>query len=74
MPEYGGTPGDSTFEVVLYLGSTEVGRASFNAADDVVAFVGAWSARAFDRVTIVDTSGNDDDEYFGQFYTGQTQK
>jgi hypothetical protein len=74
MPDYGGTPGDSTFEVVLYSGSTEVARAPFNAVDDVVTFVGVWSSRAFNRVTIVDTSGNDDDEYFGQFFTGVVPK
>jgi hypothetical protein len=74
MPAYGGTPGDSTFEVVLYSGSTEVARASFNAPDDVVTFFGVWSSRPFDRVTIVDTTGNDDDEYFGQFFTGVIPK
>ena len=74
MPAYGGTPVDSTFEVVLYSGNTEVGRTSFNAPDDQVAFFGVWSALAFDRVTIVDKTGNADDEYFGQFYTGTIRK
>jgi hypothetical protein len=70
IPAYGGFPVDSTFDVVLYDGSREVGRTSFNAPDDQVTFIGVWSERAFDRVTIVDRTGNDDDEYFGQFYTG----
>lgn len=70
MPPYGGTPVDSTYEVVLYAGTTEVGRFSFNALDDAVGFVGVWSDTAFDRVTIIDTTGDDDDEYFGEFYTG----
>ena len=73
MPAYGGTPVDSTFEVVLYLDNTEVGRSSFNAPDDQVRFFGVWSSRAFNRVTIVDKTGNDDDEYFGQFYTGTVE-
>lgn len=72
MPSYGGTPVDSTFDVVLYAGASEIGRTSFNAPDDEVTFVGVWSERAFDRVTIVDRTGSGDDEFFGQFYTGLT--
>lgn len=74
MPPFGGTPEDSTFEIVLYSGATEVGRTTFNALDDVVTFVGVWSERAFDRATIVDTTGNHDDEFFGQFYTGVVRR
>ena len=70
MPAFGGNPGDSTFEIVLYRGAAEVGRMTFNANDDEVGFVGVWSRALFDRVTIVDLSGNDDDEYFGRFYAG----
>lgn len=74
MPAYGGTPVDSTFEVVLYMDGTEVGRTSFNAPDDQVTFFGVWSRTAFNRVTIIDTTGDGDDEFFGQFYTGTVQK
>jgi hypothetical protein len=74
MPPYGGIPVDSTFEIVLYRGSAEVGRTTFNAADDQVGFVGVWSTRAFDRVTIIDQTGNNDDEYFGRFYVGTLPK
>jgi hypothetical protein len=45
-----------------------VGRFTFNAPDDQPAFIGVTNNVPFDRVTIVDTTGNDDDEYFGQFY------
>lgn len=38
-------------DIVLYRGPVEVGRASFNAEDDVAGFVGVWSTRAFDRAT-----------------------
>jgi hypothetical protein len=41
-----------------------------NLPKDVVTFIGVWSDTAFDRVEIVDLTGNDDDEYFGRFYTG----
>jgi hypothetical protein len=67
---WGGTPVDSTYEVTLFLGETEVGRFTFNAPDDELAFVGVWSDTAFDRVTITDATGDTDDEYFGEFYTG----
>ena len=41
-----------------------------NLPKDVVTFIGVWSDTAFDRVEIEDLTGNDDDEYFGRFYTG----
>ena len=67
---WGGTPVDSTYEVVLYAGMSEVGRFTFNAPDDELAFVGVWSDTAFDRATIIDVTGGNDDEYFGEFYAG----
>jgi hypothetical protein len=42
---------------------------------DVATFLGVWSDTAFNRVTIVDITPDpfvDDDEYFGEFYTGTT--
>ena len=74
MPPFGGTPGDSTFEIVMYRGAAEIGRTTFNAQDDEPGFVGVWSYQPFDRVTIIDLSGNDDDEFFGQFYIGKNPK
>ena len=67
---WGGTPANSTYKVMLFHGPTAVGEFLFNAPDDVVAFVGVHSSQTFDRVVIFDTTGNPDDEYFGQFYTG----
>jgi hypothetical protein len=56
------------------LGATLVGEfVVSNLPKDVVAFIGVWSDTAFDRVEIVDVTTSpfvDDDEYFGQFYTG----
>jgi hypothetical protein len=74
MSPFDGVPVDSSFEIVMYRGSAEVGRVTFNAHDDVVGFVGVWSARAFDRVTIIDQTGDHDNEFFGQFYVGLTPK
>ena len=68
MPPHGGTPVDSPYLVTLFNGAVEVGSFSFNAPDDQIAFVGVSSTTPFTRATIVDTTGNDDDEYFGEFY------
>src|SRR5688572_4725701 len=69
MPSWSEIAGPSTFLVTLYSGATQVGQFTFDAPDDVLAFVGVWSNAPFNRVTITDSTGNDDDEYFGQFYT-----
>jgi len=61
---------DSVFEVTLYSGGTLVDSFSYNAPNDVLAFVGVWSDSAFDGVEIRETFGGIGDEYFGQFYTG----
>ncbi|HEY5871338.1 MAG TPA: Ig domain-containing protein, partial [Candidatus Tectomicrobia bacterium] len=61
---------DSTFQVTLFDGAISVGSFSFNAPDDIAAFVGVQRDIAFNRVEIREISGSLDDEYFGQFYTG----
>jgi len=38
------------------------------AAATIIRSKGVTNSVPFDRATIVDTTGNDDDEYFGQFY------
>ncbi len=74
MPVSGVTPVDSTYKVTLFNGGMRVAQFVFNVPDDVVAFVGVWSDTAFDRAEIIDTTGNADDEYFGEFYTGTIPK
>ena len=80
MPPFGGTPVDSTYQVELFSGTILVGIFTFNATDDVLAFVGVRSAIPFDRAWIIDVTKDaaghpspliGDDEYFGQFYTGR---
>ena len=73
MPDFGGTPEDSTYEILLFNGPALVGQAQFAGTDipnDVQTFLGVWSDQPFDRVVINDITGNDDDEFFGEFYTG----
>ncbi len=76
MPAWGGTPVDSTFQISLYNGATLVGQTLFSAIPtDVVTFLGVWSRTAFSTVTIIDVTQSpfvDDDEYYGEFYTGVT--
>lgn len=60
---------DSTFEVTLMLGAGVVDSFSFNRPDDVLAFVGVKSSNPFDRVEIRETTGNIDNEFFGNFLT-----
>jgi hypothetical protein len=63
---------DSTFEVTLLSGGVAIPGASFtyNATDDVLAFVGVWTDFAFDGARIIDVTNTIDDEYWGEFYTG----
>jgi hypothetical protein len=76
MPVWGAPAVDSTFEVTLYDGASIVGSTQFSAiATDVPTFLGVWSDVAFSTVTIIDVTDTpfiDDDEYFGEFYTGAT--
>ncbi len=69
-PSVGAAFFDSTFGVVLLDGLAEVGAFTFNAPNDVAAFVGVWSNMAFDRVEIRDLTGTIDNEFFGEFYLG----
>ena len=76
MPVWGGTPVDSTFEISLYDGATLVGQAQFSGIPvDVVTFLGVWSSAPFSTVTIIDVTDSpfvDDDEFYGEFFTGLT--
>lgn len=75
MPAWGGSPVDSTFRVTLFNAGVGVAQFEFNVPEDELAFVGVWSAAPFDSATIVDVTDSmfvDDDEYFGEFYTGDT--
>lgn len=61
---------DSTFQVTLKSGAASVSTFSFNAPNDVAAFVGVWSDTAFDKLEIREIVGTDDNEFYGRFYTG----
>jgi hypothetical protein len=62
---------NSTFVITLYAGSTAIGSFTIQPPDNQVAFYGFWSSTAFDRITITETVGTDDNEFFGNFQIGQ---
>jgi hypothetical protein len=73
MPDFGGTPEESTYEFLLFNGNLHIGTVLFDGKkipNDVETFIGVWSDKPFDRVVINDLSGSDDDEFLGEFYTG----
>jgi hypothetical protein len=61
---------DSTFQITLLNGVTPVGSHTFNGPDAALFFVGVWSSDAFNRIEIRDTTNTIDDEFFGNFLTG----
>jgi hypothetical protein len=63
---------DSTFTATLKLGAAVVGATTFNAADDVAAFVGILSSSPFNRIEIFESRGGIDNEFYGRFYTSTT--
>lgn len=63
---------ESTFEVTLFDGTTEVGSFTFARPNDQATFVGVWTDFGFDNIEIEETIGGIGNEFFGQFYTGTT--
>jgi len=63
---------DSTFTVELKDGLTSVDSFTYNAANDTAAFVGVWSDVKFDFVSIRETTGGIENEFFGEMYSGAT--
>jgi hypothetical protein len=60
---------DSVFSFSIFDGNTLIGSFSFDPlfSDSVVSFVGVYSNVLFNRVEIRETSGTNDNEYFGNF-------
>ncbi len=72
LPPWGGVAVNSAYKVTLYNDDDLVGEFIFDAPDDELAFVGVWSDQVFTRANVIDTTGNEDDEYFGEFWSGGT--
>jgi len=63
---------DSTFLVDLQSSGVSVGSVSFNPANDQLAFFGVVSDVAFDTIVVRETTGTNDNEFFGNFITRTT--
>ena len=63
---------DSTFVVTLYSGATVLGAYTVTPANNAFDFYGYWASDPITTVTIRETVGSNDNEFFGRFYTGAT--
>jgi hypothetical protein len=63
---------DTTFSITIKNGTTIIGTENVNFANNSLAFFGVWSNQLFDRLEILDLSQTQDDEFFGQVFTGST--
>lgn len=62
----------STFEIELFSGVASLGSYSVAPPDNVFNFYGFWTTDAITKVTIRETVGSLDNEFFGRFMTGTT--
>lgn len=63
---------DSTFVASLYSGATSLGSWEIKPTDSTFSFYGFWSSDPITSITIRETLGSNDNEFFGEFYTGTT--
>jgi hypothetical protein len=61
---------NSQWSLRLMSGATLVAAVPWTFPKDQATFVGVWSDTAFNRLEIRETVGTDDNEFYGQFYTG----
>lgn len=59
---------ESTFTFSLSLGGSSIGSFAFSPPNDTASFFGVWVDTPFDRVTITETAGDVENEFFGQMY------
>lgn len=59
---------ESTFTFSLSLGGNPVGSHTFSPPNDTASFFGVWVDTPFDTVTITETIGDQENEFFGQMY------
>jgi hypothetical protein len=61
---------NSQWSLRLMSGATLVAAVPWTFPKDQATFVGVWSDTAFTRLEVRETVGTDDNEFYGQFYTG----
>lgn len=60
---------ESTFSLTLKSGTTTVGSLDISPDNDTLLFVGISSTTPFDKLELRETTGTNDNEFFGQIYT-----
>lgn len=60
---------DSTFTITLISGVTNKDSFIFKPGNDVVVFFGVWTDYSFDKISIRETVGGIENEFFGEFWT-----
>jgi hypothetical protein len=63
---------DSQFQVQLKNGATVVATFAWTPLKDQRDFWGVWADTPFNKLEIRETFGTDDNEFYGQFYSGVT--
>jgi hypothetical protein len=61
---------NSQWQMRLMSGASVVASVPWTFPKDQATFFGVWSDTAFNRLEIRETVGTDDNEFYGQFYTG----
>ena len=62
---------NSTFEINFLLGGNSVGVTSFSSPKDQLVFFGAILDENFDSVSVIETIGGTDNEFFGEMFVAQ---
>lgn len=62
---------DSTFNISFSLGGNYVDDVDFNSAKDQLVFFGSILDENFDSVTVTETTGGIDNEFFGEMFVAQ---
>lgn len=63
---------ESTFQIELFSGATSLGSYNIQPPNNAFNFYGYWTSDPITKVTIRETAGSDDNEFFGRFMTGTT--
>lgn len=67
-----GTCVESTFEISLFSGATLVTTESFSPDNEMLDFIGFTSNVGFDRIEVRESTGTNDNEFFGNFVSSPT--
>ncbi len=67
-----GTGFDSNFSIAVKSSGVTLETFAIDPTPGTVLFIGIESTQAFDRIEIVETAGNSEDDFYGVFFTSST--